>query len=309
MTDTQEERNGFLVSAQMKQVWQIQLGLLKKLLEVCKKYNLKIWAEGGTLLGAIRHKGYIPWDDDIDMMMLREDYEKLVSIAPKEFTGNLFFQCAKTEKDYIRGHAQLRRSDTSAILPSDLWQSFNQGIFIDIFVFDYLPQTEKERKDCFRKLEKRRKILRGIFYGTLLSRNPFSLFISKLHIKKARDYKKYYDLMEKDIVNYPNKSNSIIGSVLWTSINYQKYMRNIEWYNETLYVPFEDIEIPIPFGYDAILHRQYGDYMRPVKAPTIHGEVTFDTKRPYIEVLKELQENASLKQKLQHFLSFRALKD
>ena len=76
-----ETRNGYYISADMKKVWAVEMQLLKKLLEVCEKHHLRIWAEGGTLLGAVRHHGYIPWDDDIDMAMLRDDYDKLQAIA------------------------------------------------------------------------------------------------------------------------------------------------------------------------------------------------------------------------------------
>ncbi|WP_289388996.1 LicD family protein, partial [uncultured Duncaniella sp.] len=110
---SEEIRNGYTVSTLSKRVWQIQLDMLGVLLKVCKKYNLKIWAEGGTLIGAIRHKGFIPWDDDIDMIMLRDDYTRLVEVAPIEFKYPYFFQAAETEKNYIRGHAQLRKSDTA----------------------------------------------------------------------------------------------------------------------------------------------------------------------------------------------------
>lgn len=87
-----EIRQGYEISSEMKKVWNVQMKLLKKLLEVCDKHHLKIWADGGTLLGTVRDHGYIPWDDDIDMVMLREDYDKLLEIAPKEFEEPFFFQ-------------------------------------------------------------------------------------------------------------------------------------------------------------------------------------------------------------------------
>ena len=81
----EEIRCGYKVSAQMKHIWNVQMNLLKKLLEACEKHNLRIWASSGTLLGAVRHGGYIPWDDDIDMVMMRDDDNKLLSIASAEF--------------------------------------------------------------------------------------------------------------------------------------------------------------------------------------------------------------------------------
>jgi lipopolysaccharide cholinephosphotransferase len=83
------------LSTEVLEARKIQLLLLQELLKVCNEHNLKIFAAYGTLLGAIRHKGFIPWDDDIDMDMLRPDYDKLVSIAPKAFQPPLFFQEAQ----------------------------------------------------------------------------------------------------------------------------------------------------------------------------------------------------------------------
>ena len=112
----EEIRDDYVVSSQMKQVWAVELDLLNKILEVCKKYNIKIIASGGTLLGAVRHKGFIPWDDDIDLMMMRDQYDKLCDVAEKEFTYPYFFQTEYTDPGSMRGHAQLRNSQTTGIL-------------------------------------------------------------------------------------------------------------------------------------------------------------------------------------------------
>ena len=81
----EEVINGFIVSEKRKAIWNVELGLLKKLDEVCKKHSLRYWIECGTLLGAIRHQGFIPWDDDIDVVMPRKDYDKLYEISKEEF--------------------------------------------------------------------------------------------------------------------------------------------------------------------------------------------------------------------------------
>ena len=92
-----EVRRDYFISAQMKKVWAIQIMMVQKLLEVCNRHNLKIWAEGGTLLGTIREHGYIPWDNDIDLKMFRNDYDKLLSIASQEFKSPFFFQSIISE--------------------------------------------------------------------------------------------------------------------------------------------------------------------------------------------------------------------
>ena len=81
---------------------------------ICKKYGLKYFADSGTLIGAVRHQGYIPWDDDIDLAMLREDYETFLKVAPGELKEHLVLQTPYREKNYLRAHAQLRNSRTQA---------------------------------------------------------------------------------------------------------------------------------------------------------------------------------------------------
>ena len=104
----EEVRCGYTVTKQMKEVWAVELDMLEKLLSVCKKHDIKIFASGGTMLGAVRHQGFIPWDDDIDMMMFRDDYEKLCKVAQEEFEYPYFFQTEYTDVGSLRGHAQLR---------------------------------------------------------------------------------------------------------------------------------------------------------------------------------------------------------
>ena len=115
----EEERCGYLVSAHMKKVWAVELDLLYQLDQVCKKYGIKYYASGGTILGAERHKGMIPWDDDIDLMMLRDQYDILCSHAD-EFKEPYFLQTFDTDEGYFRGHAQLRNSNTTGVLLSEV---------------------------------------------------------------------------------------------------------------------------------------------------------------------------------------------
>ena len=111
----EEERCGYLVSAHMKKVWAVELDLLYQLDQVCNKYGITYYASGGTILSAERHKGFIPWDDDIDVMMLRDQYDLLCAHAD-EFEDPYFFQTGDTDEGYFRGHAQLRNSNTTGVL-------------------------------------------------------------------------------------------------------------------------------------------------------------------------------------------------
>ena len=111
----EEVRCGYTVTKQMKEVWAVELDLAVQLLDVCKRHNIQVFAEAGTLLGAARHKGFIPWDDDMDFCMMRSEYDKFCKIAPAEFKEPYFFQTGYTEPECMRGHAQLRNSMTTGI--------------------------------------------------------------------------------------------------------------------------------------------------------------------------------------------------
>ncbi|WP_254262217.1 LicD family protein, partial [Lactobacillus helveticus] len=151
----EEVRNDYKISADMKKVWAVELDLFKQLDQICKKHNITYYADGGTLLGAIRHHGFIPWDDDMDFIMLRSDFEKLCKVS-SEFKEPYFFQTEETDPGSLRCHAQLRNSETTGILNSDLSKKypFNQGIFIDIFLLDGVPEDAKERSSFVKSLQK-----------------------------------------------------------------------------------------------------------------------------------------------------------
>ena len=300
----EETREGYKISSQMKKVWSIQLTLLKKVLDVCDKYNLKIWAEGGTLLGTIRHKGYIPWDDDIDLVMLRDDYDKLNEVAIKEFKYPYFLQSSKTEKRFHRGHIQVRMSNTAAILPYDIMQNFNQGIFIDIFVLDAIPNDLQLHENNMKEVYKIKSQLHSYLYNTLLTKSP-GAFINNLinKITVAFFFDKKNKKMERLLRQY-SISDSLKVSLLSFN-NLPKYERDKHWYDSTIYMDFEDIKMPVPIGWNNILKVQFGEnYMKPVQADSMHGEVYFDTEHSYLELLPELRRIYILK-RWKHFFNIK----
>ena len=284
-----ETRNGYLISADMKKVWAVEMELLKKLLEVCKKYNLKIWAEGGTLLGAIRHHGYIPWDDDIDMAMPREDYDKLQAIAKDEFKAPFFFQSGYTDL-FPNGMTRLRMDGTAAIFDHTISQKYHQGIFIDIFPLDAMPDDEQERKKMQQIVQKEHDDLKQ-YCNIWLSFTDFShnLKMIKLWYRiRKKGFKKSFKRYDDNFRNHAQTNWSYISLFSW--FDNKRYIREKKWYSGTIYMPFEDMQLPVPKDYDLILKTQYGDYMKPVKAPTVHGNyVVLDAEKSYQEHLHILR--------------------
>ncbi len=280
----EEVRRGYRIPIEMKKVWKVQMDLLKKLLEVCEKHNLKIWADGGTLLGAVREHGYIPWDDDIDMAMLRDDYDKLVAIAPREFNHPFFFQCGYSEKIYPRGHAQLRMDGTTAILPYPAFINTHQGIFIDIFPYDYMPDDQDELNALIDKRNVTFKRLQCI--ASFDIRHPIhsaALFCYRHSFQKQ--YKKFEDLFR----NYHSRDCSRVCCLTFIA-DTDHFLREKDWYHNTVFFPFEDIQMPIPSGYHQILTKQYGEYMTPRQAGSYHGGFwKLDPTTSFLQYLPELK--------------------
>lgn len=272
----EENRDGYLVSQQMKKVWACELDLLKELLRVCDKYNLKCWADAGTLIGAIRHKGFIPWDDDIDMVMFREDYDKLVAVADKEFKHPYFFQTIYSDKHYNHRHAQLRNSNTAAIPVGNRSRTYNQGIFIDIFILDAYPKTCKQALKKMRKVQSLKTQLKLV--TTLTNYLPDFLY------NKCRWditwFRKYEDALRETSPD----STEYVSCI---SLNLKEKIRIKSDYSSTEYCEFENIKIPVPKGYDRILRTDYGNYMTPVQAPTVHGKMLYDTEQSYKNILRD----------------------
>ena len=286
-----ETRKGYLVSEKMKKVWNIEIKLLTKLLEVCEKYNLKIWADAGTLIGAVREKGFIPWDDDIDMVMLRSDYDRLLKIAPSEFQEPFFFQNAYTDKFYPRGHSQLRYNGTAAVLPGEVHCTFNQSIFIDIFVYDVMPRRGRSFYNAMLKAEKLRKLMLYKALNSISLRHPKStlVYIYGSIYFFFHSFQEVFTQFQNCYAKFDEPMSDVCSCPCFNITQVFSIRRKLEWYSDTLYMPFEDIMIPVPIGYDEILKNEYGDYMTPVKTPTMHGSVIFDPGRSYVEVLKDLK--------------------
>lgn len=281
----------------MKKVWAVELDLLSKLLEVCKKHNIKVYASGGTLLGAVRHHGFIPWDDDIDMMMFRDDYEKLCCIATQEFTHPYFFQTNETDPGSLRGHAQLRNSNTTAILNAEKnWLfGFNQGIFIDIFPLDsVIPDKKKYLKFARKvKLQKRLSLYYGMFTSRYSKHSPNPVFqagkevLHAFHVLIGNSKRnRFYERFQKMCVMNNNLTDSVMVTSLCldaTILRHQKFRAD---FDNSVEMDFEFLKIPVQGNYEHALSQEYGDWKTVVKGSSCHGEVFFDTEKPYTEYIK-----------------------
>lgn len=287
----EELRCGYWVTTEMKKVWAVELDLLNELQRVCKKHEIQYFADGGTVLGAVRHQGFIPWDDDIDIAMTRENYENLCLVAAEEFHEPYFFQTEYTDRGSLRGHAQLRNSLTTAILEGEEFLDINHGIFIDIFpldaVTDNVAEFEKQRQEI-KKLKKK------IFQiANCTDRyNPYDVGKKRL-LKKIihyfspiiimmMDYDNLYRKYEK-ICQKHNTEKSEYVSLLSFHSDWDRLIRRRKDYDEYTHMNFEFMKIPVMACYEDILTRLYGDWSIPVKGTSAHGKPFFDVEHPYTD--------------------------
>lgn len=287
----EEERCGYLVSKQMKEVWAVELDMFVELDRVCRKYNIKYFASGGTMLGAVRHKGFIPWDDDIDVMMLRSEYDKLCTVAPSEFKHPYFFQTEYTDPGSLKGHAQLRNSETTALLPLEkkYKYKYNLGIFLDIFPLDNVPDDltlfHKQGKDAMVYKKKYQEWSKWTDSRYLEATNPMKKILKRCIYKLLRNiapkivdnnYRKFEEVCQR----YNNNKTRLIGGVSVFNFR-EKDIKYMEDYEDFQYVDFEFVKIPIPIKYDHALRTLFGDYMIMKEIPSNHGNVFFDPDKSY----------------------------
>lgn len=281
----EEIRWDYLVIRKQKKVWAKELEILQYFDEICRKHNLKYHIDCGTLLGAVRHKGFIPWDDDIDVTMCRPDYEILKAVMAEEIREPYFFQTVYT--DNLMFHfAKIRNSETTAIEEKYCSQyPPHQGIYIDIFPLD---ATFEEKNTPYERMERelwllmtdQEKVISAMEKGV-----PFFLpydMLKELLQMSIRERMQYFEGLL--IGNY-EKSSKIAPtmSVIFGST----FMFDKSWYDDVVYLPFEGMMLPAPIGYEEVLKRRYGDYMTPVKDQTLHNGILLDPDRSYLEYYKE----------------------
>ena len=277
----EEVRSGYRITEKTKRVWAVQLAMLDEVERICRKYGLTYFADSGTLIGCIRDEGYIPWDDDIDLVMLREDYDRFLAAARAELPEYLLLQTYRTEKNYLRGHAQIRDTRTTGCNAEDRRAGYNCGIFIDIFPLDNMPDSRAAARLWAWAVRTVWMVLytwyRFDYYenatraGWLLNRIGRILSIPQ---ERACGF------YERLCALFAGKPGKYVCSTTFIQ-HLEKNTWKRSWFSQAVYKPFENRKIPVPVGYDKRLKKEYGDYRKPAKAPALHGGLLLDPDRPY----------------------------
>lgn len=258
-----------LTEKELRQVQLIQLEMLQEVDRICKKCNIRYNIIAGTLLGAVRHGGYIPWDDDADVALLRPEYEKFRKACETELDKEKFyFQDNRNTKGYRWGYGKLRRRGTVFMREHQEHMPYAQGVFIDIFPLDKVPNAYPVRVlhnfqcFCIRKLlwaevgKKAEKRVGMRMLYRLLSRIPLKII-----------YRRYYRLM-----HFWNSRQSKWVRILTFPTPNRAYGYPKKWYEKSRDIVFEEIVFKGIHNYDDYLRFKFGNYkeLPPPKKRKVH---------------------------------------
>ena len=274
-------RGATMENEELRKLQLYQLDILKEVDRICQKHHIKYYISWGSLLGAVRHKGFIPWDDDIDISLFWDDYVKFMEVCQEELDERFFLQNPETDSGYFRPWAKVRINDTTSMDKELDFVKMHWGICIDVFPIISIP-TKKSKQHyqkvliilyqimCFepliRSMVKDNKSLKGYIRACLyIPYIGFSIIPSKLkRAVKKRILQKIIDLQEK--------KSPLCGEAL--SMNYEKSIVPTQMYGEPVRVEFEGQEFNAPEKYIDYLTNFYGDFMKLPKESerTGHGD-------------------------------------
>lgn len=282
-----EERCNFWVDTTMKAVWAAELEVLCEVAKVCEKYNITWYMAYGSLLGAVRHEGFIPWDDDIDIWLFREDYQRLLEILQNELPKGYVVRSPLLQNGYPEYHTYVGNSDSISIEPEHLRQ-FHGCPFIvgvDIFPIDNMPKDKEillRKERAFQLIRKAVQLVKREHNLETLKKvsdeleRDFNihLYSGEVYLPKtdyeANEMSSYFWRVGNEIAMNPEDvetSNEVCVFLSYVK-GKCKYIKS--WFMEQEELSFEGFGVPVPKQYDKILKVQYGDYHVYKQAEAAH---------------------------------------
>lgn len=283
---TYKNEKNVMPQKDLRKLQLIQLEMLLEVDRICRENDIRYILASGSLLGAIRHEGFIPWDDDLDIRMKREDFEKFFEVCKRDLnTERFFLQTYKTDEEYRWGYAKLRRKGTEYIRKGQEAINCFSGVSIDIFVFDNLPQSKFGkllyhyiRRACIKTLwsvigatEERNLIKRQLYRGLRHVDKRIPLTILEM------------------LAKYSNRKETgctcCLSFYRWEKYNnrisLQRIMNggaDVKWLTERVEVMFEEFSVYIPKDYEEYLSRSYTNWWEfpPMEQRYIHPPLRYN---------------------------------
>lgn len=244
----------------IKEIQKKGLQILKEVDAICKKHNIKYFLDSGTLLGAVRHKGFIPWDDDVDLAMLREDYEKFLKVSIEELPEQYFVQTNDSDKHFPFGFARILDMKSKYL---DDKNKFKTGLTVDVFPIDNAYDNRIMHNISIFMI----KTLQGLAKSKItLNMSNYNGIITKIMVFMSSLAGKLFSTRflikaQKMIAISNNHKNAKYKCFYSYSFNYLNRLFPSEVFNEIELLEFEGHMFPGPKGWDKVLTIIYGDYM------------------------------------------------
>lgn len=247
----------------LRRVQMTQLEILQEVDRVCRENDIHWFLCCGTLLGAVRHQGFIPWDDDVDIGMLREDYETFCRLAPEKLNARFCVQSWYTEPAYPLPFAKVRMRNTLCVEAKSAVFREN-GFYIDVFPFDYAPEAPEAQAAHAKKLND--------LFRVMLMKSGYQPWLEKGRInwKKRIGYLAYQWKAQKCSQEELAKQYDALATSLPKGklVCRQRGLRKLEcypvkWLETQVLHEFAGARFPVPSAWDAVLTAQFGDYMTP----------------------------------------------
>lgn len=276
---------------ELNKIKRVQMDILSEFIRICEENNLTYCAFYGTLLGAVRHKGYIPWDDDVDVLMPRKDYDKLLALAPGVFKKPYFLQTPESDPEcFYGGYAKLRNSATTGLEERNKGHNCNQGIWIDVFPLDSVLKSPEEKKKQQELILKYQRLLLKKTYPD--ERMLWDL--PEEEEEKIRKAGRWYSreklcrLLHDTITDYGTELSDKVAVLARYRFGrfYTEY--SAEDFEFVIPAKFENRDIMIPAGYENSLLTEYGGnylYYASVRERKPHHKAIFDTEVSYIDYI------------------------
>lgn len=280
----EEVKYDYRISAAQKMICAMQLELYLIFKDICTKYGLKHWVMYGSLLGAVRHHGFIPWDDDIDVAMPRKDYNILLEVAPKELSSPYAFQSPYTYPNCYITNVTMRNCNGTFTPKIFKKLDYNKGIPLDIFPFDYCNletwKTDKAEIYC------------NVMKCSSWMKMQHPELLTNEQIKQCKIYQTDNPLRDWEKIQVTASKDETVGSeYMMMKVVLDKYhierdiVYKTEWFDTTEPHQFETVEVEIPIGWHEILSMRYGSgYMEfpPIdKRGAINEMLIVDPYTPY----------------------------
>ena len=280
-----EVRCGFHITAMMKRFWAAQLEVLSWIDSVCRKYDIHYIMCFGSLIGTVRHKGFIPWDDDIDIGMLRGDYNRFIEVLPREIPPYISTKSllpgASQPKEMIFGIGNGNRLDTTSFF-LNRFHGCPYAVMVDLYVFDKIPTNPDDYayQDRLIRLLDRMLMLQWDADSNSLTKMTFNEYDS---IRKYLEEELDYSFTDNEPMTLQILRLLDLACGLCEDCNSERVENReqmlyygdrgfcVEHFNDRLLIPYEELmNVPVPRNYDQLLRNIYGDYYIPVKYISQH---------------------------------------